>query len=326
MAKKIKVLFIYPFFSSFIEGDLNILREEFHVIPFKYRGKKDMFRLLRYILTTDINVSWFSLGYATYAVLFSRILRKKSVIIAGGFDVVAMPEIGYGAMVDKRRIRKTRYALKKANKVIAVSESTKNWVLNWVKRSDIITLYHGFDSEKFAPDGKKENMVLSVGKLTNETTIRVKGLKTYAKAAELLPDVNFILIGDHDPKIAEQWRVKAPLNFEVIDFMPIERLISYYQKAKVYAQLSYQESFGCALAEAMLCECVPVVTRRGALPEVVGDAGLYVDYDDVKGTAEKIKHALNSDKGSEARNRIMGLFPLDKRKKKLTEIVKDCMK
>jgi len=29
-----------------------------------------------------------------------------------------------------------------------------------------------------------------------------------------------------------------------------------------------------ALAEAMCCECVPVVTKKGALPEVVGDTGL----------------------------------------------------
>lgn len=326
MAKKKRILFIYPFLSSFIEKDLNILKEEFEVIPFHYRGKKDLFRLLKNVLTTDLNVSWFILGHATSAVLFSKVFRKKSVIIAGGWDVVSMPEIGYGAMRSKKRIRRTRSALKRASKIIAVSESTKKWVLKWVDRDDVITVYHGFDAKKFAPKGKKENMVVTVGKLKDEVTIQIKGIDTFVKATKLLPDVKFVLIGDHDPNLAENWRAKAPPNLEIMDFLPQERLIEYYQKAKVYAQLSYQESFGCALAEAMLCECVPVVTRKGAIPEVVGDVGFYVEYGESKGTANKIKNAINSEKGHEAKNRIKTTFPLEQRKKKLTKILLDCMK
>jgi glycosyltransferase involved in cell wall biosynthesis len=259
------------------------------------------------------------------AVLFSRIFRKKSIVIAGGWDVVSMPEIGYGAMKGKR-IKKTQYALKKANRVMAVSESTKDWIQKWVERDDIITLYHGFDAQIFAPKGEKENMVLTVGKLQNDVTIGIKGLETFLKASELLPDVKFILIGSHDPKLAKMWRAKAPSNLVILEHIPNEKLIEYYQKAKVYAQLSYQESFGCAMAESMLCGCVPVVTRRGAIPEVVGDVGFYVEYGDAKAAAEKIKEALSSDLGVDARKRIMKLFPLGKRKKKLTKIVYDYMK
>jgi len=47
----------------------------------------------------------------------------------------------------------------------------------------------------------------------------------------------------------------------------------------------------------MLCECVPVVTKNGALPEVVGDTGFYVAYDDERDVAEGIKKALKSEKG-----------------------------
>lgn len=325
MAKKKRILFIYPFLSSYIEKDLNILKEEFEVIPFHYKGKKDLFRLLKNVLTTDFNVSWFILGHATSAVLFSKIFRKKSVIIAGGWDVVSMPEIGYGAMRSKKRIKRTQSALKRANKIIAVSESTKKWVLRWVERDDVITMYHGFDAEKFTPKGKKENIVVTVGKLKDEVAIRIKGLDTFVKAAKLLPDVKFVLIGDHDPNLAEKWRAKAPPNLEIMDFLPQDRLIEYYQKARVYAQLSYQESFGCALAEAMLCECVPVVTRKGAIPEVVGDVGFYVEYGDDKGTSSKIKEALVSDKGGQVRKRIMALFPLENRKNHLKKILNDCM-
>jgi len=326
MAKKKRILFIYPFLSSFVEKDLNILKEEFEVIPFHYRGKKDLFRLLKKVLTTDLNVSWFILGHATSAVLFSKIFGKKSVIIAGGWDVVSMPEIGYGAMSSKKRIKRTRSALKRASKIIAVSESTKKWVLKWADRDDVITLYHGFDAQKFVPKGEKEDMVLSVGDLTNEVTIRIKGIDTFVKVAELLPNIKFVLIGTHNIKVRDAWKAKAPMNLEILDFLPEEKLIRYYQKAKVYAQLSYQESFGCALAEAMLCGCVPVVTRRGAIPEVVGDKGFYVEYGNAKDATDKIIDALKTDKGKEVRKRIMITFSIEERKNKLTKIIHDCMK
>jgi glycosyltransferase involved in cell wall biosynthesis len=325
MAEKKRVLFIYPFLSTFIERDLNILREEFEVIPYHHRGKKDIFKLLRYVLSSEVNISWFSLGHATMAVLFSRIFGKKSIVIAGGWDVVYMPNIDYGAMKGKR-IKKTQSALKKANRIIAVSDSTKKWVLKWAQREDVTVIFHGFDSEEFKPKGVKEDMVITVGNLSNDVTIRVKGLETFVRAAELLSDTKFVLIGKHDPDIAKIWREKAPSNLEIIDYLPLERLVEFYQKAKVYAQLSYQESFGCALAEAMLCQCVPVVTRRGAIPEVVGDIGYYVEYGDVQNTADTIKKALKSDKGIDARKRIKTLFSRNERKRKLIKTVNDCMK
>jgi glycosyltransferase involved in cell wall biosynthesis len=258
--------------------------------------------------------------------MFSRIFGRKSVVIAGGWDVVSMPEIGYGLMNTKNSRIKASKALNRADRVIAVSISTREWVLKWVKRDDVIVLYHGFDAEKFVPSGEKENLVLSVGNLINETTINVKGLESLKKAAELLPGIKFVLIGNHDMEIANAWRKKAPPNLEILDFMSQEKLMGFYQRAKVYVQPSYQESFGCALAEAMLCECVPVVTKAGALPEVVGDTGFYAKYGDVQDIVDNIKKALASDMGGEARKMIMSHFPLEKRVKGLYKIIDECMK
>jgi glycosyltransferase involved in cell wall biosynthesis len=68
-----------------------------------------------------------------------------------------------------------------------------------------------------------------------------------------------------------------------------------------------------SLAEAMLCKCVPVVTERGALPEVVGDTGFYIPYGDEEATAQGIREALRSDNGERARKRIENNFSLKKR-------------
>ena len=102
--------------------------------------------------------------------------------------------------------------------------------------------------------------------------------------------------------------------------------MNYYQKAKVYCQLSAHESFGVALAEAMFRCCVPVVTRRYALPEVVDDTGFYVPYNNPKATAEAIRKALESDKGIKARERVKKYFSLRARERKLVTEILDLMK
>jgi len=94
------------------------------------------------------------------------------------------------------------------------------------------------------------------------------------------------------------------------------------QRAKVYAQLSLIESFGAALAEAMLCECVPVATSGGNLPELVGDTGFYCEYEDTHSTVEAIKKALNSGNGRLSRQRIKAFFPLEKREEEIVSTIK----
>jgi len=95
------------------------------------------------------------------------------------------------------------------------------------------------------------------------------------------------------------------------------------QRAKVYVQVSAHEGFGCALAEAMLCECVPVVTACGAIPEVVGNTGYYVPYEDIEAVAETIKRAFKDGeaKGKKARKRIEEEFPMEKRENRLIEVI-----
>ena len=77
------------------------------------------------------------------------------------------------------------------------------------------------------------------------------------------------------------------------------------------------------MAEAMACECVPVVTNKGAIPEVVGETGVYVPYGDAEATAEGIKRALESTIGKMARKRVKEMFTLDKRRRELLKAMND---
>ena len=121
--------------------------------------------------------------------------------------------------------------------------------------------------------------------------------------------------------MAEQLRQGAPKNVSFSGFVPHEELLETYGKAKVYCQLSRYESFGVALVEAMSCECVPVVTECGALPEIVGDAGFSVPWEDVQSTSTAIRQALRTPDGKKARERARNMFSMEIRERGLVRIV-----
>ena len=72
--------------------------------------------------------------------------------------------------------------------------------------------------------------------------------------APRLPDVPFTIAGDTTE--ADSLLADLPPNVEVTVFVSRDRLISLYRSARVHLQLGAVESFGCSLAEAMLCGCV----------------------------------------------------------------------
>lgn len=110
-----------------------------------------------------------------------------------------------------------------------------------------------------------------------------------------------------------------------LDSIVGQDLISICSMAKVYVQASVHEGFGCSLEEAMLCECIPVVSRNGAIPEVAGDVGIYVNELTLENVAEKIKYALSlpDDYGIEARKRILDNFSYDNRKMKILKVIEE---
>lgn len=73
-----------------------------------------------------------------------------------------------------------------------------------------------------------------------------------------------------------------------LGYVSDEDLVKLYNLAAVYCQPSHYEGFGLPVLEAMSCGCPVVVSNRGALPEIVGDAGIYINPADARSIADGI--------------------------------------
>jgi glycosyltransferase involved in cell wall biosynthesis len=314
----------------FVELDQDLLRERYRVTGLYLESMRvNPISILRQVRKHDLVFAWFASWHSLLPLLFARLLDKPSILVIGGYDLACMPEVDYGLQQGGLPKWVSRGAMRLATQLMTNSYySRKEAVENaGLDGDDIAVAYHGLDAGHFPVSTAKEPMAITVGNVVHKNLGR-KGLEAFVRAARHLPEVPFVLIGRwRDEEAAEYLTQVAPSNVRLTGFVPDEDLLDLYQRAQVYVQPSAHEGFGLSVAEAMLCGCIPVVTRAGALPEVVGDAGVYVPSRDPEAVAEGVEAALNldGDRGSQARRRVMEKFPLVNRRQALFEIVESVL-
>ena len=165
-------------------------------------------------------------------------------------------------------------------------------------------------------------MVLTVASADNIKRVKIKGLETFVKSAEKFKEIEFVIVGIRG-KAKEYLQEISPGNVKLVEFLQKEELLSFYQKAKVYCQLSISEGLPGVLCEAMLCECIPVGTNIKSIKSVMGNIGFYVDYGNVESTVDGIQKALNTQGNIEkkGRERIIKNFPMRRRECEIKKIL-----
>jgi len=198
-----------------------------------------------------------------------------------------------------------RDAVRRANRVIAISASTKRDLVEMfgVAENKIDVVYCGTDP-LFSPEANPaqrrprmpEKMILYVGTLEPRKNV-AQLIRAFARVKrEAHMPHKLVLIGargwkhtDVDAAI-EQENIRA----EVIlpGYVPTEDLPSWYRAADLFVYPTRYEGFGMPALEAMACGTPVVTTNASSLPEVVGDAALQVAPDDLPALADAMTRAL----------------------------------
>ena len=214
--------------------------------------------------------------------------------------------------------------IKRARQILTVSEFSKNEIVELlgVDPVNITIAYNGVDSRfrPLQPDFLRAKLkkwslepdgyLLSVGTLEPR-----KNLTTLFKAYELLPDE----IKNNWPMVVvgmAGWKEKNILkemdalirkgNLIPLGYLSDEQLSVIYAGAKLFVYPSLYEGFGIPPLEAMACGIPVISSNRASLPEVVGQAGVLVDPEDVSAIAQALESVLADSQKSRTMSR-MGL-------------------
>ena len=193
----------------------------------------------------------------------------------------------------KKLEKNTADLVRRATHIVAVSETTKRDIVRVYGRnpSTITVCYNGVD-ERFTLKGKKykhqKPYFLFVGSLNCAKDIPLL-LRSFAKTR----GCDLILVGGEywpDPAI-DTAMLRYGLNERVIKVGHVsdEKLAMYYRGAIAFVTAALHEGFCLPAVEAMVCGTPVIAVNRGALPEIVGDAGLIVEPGHLSEAMNKIR-------------------------------------
>lgn len=209
---------------------------------------------------------------------------------------------GHGVNPEVFKIEKE--GIQKSNKVIAVSNFTKNRILKSydVDENKIDVIYNAINKNEFYNGPKRENyfnfhkIVLFLGRITLH-----KGPDYFLCAAKKVLEKNKNVIfvisgsGDMDQQIIEQ-----AANLGIADkvlftgFLRGDQLKEIYRMASIYVMPSVSEPFGITALEAIASGTPVLVSRQSGVSEILSHC-LKADFWDIDEMANKILAVLKNE-------------------------------
>jgi len=323
------LLYAYPRRSSFIDIDREALAAEHEILDWEQPGRvTDPRRLWPRLRRADAVVAWWASWHSFVCVTLAWLTGKPVLLIVGGFDVASVPEVGFGYQQGGLAKWASRWIIARATRLVTNSHYSREEIARNIgprTAARVEVIHHGIPDPfgSLPEESARERTALTVGGISS-LTLEQKGQRPFVDAAALAPDVRWVHAGEWiDEEAAEQLRGRAGDNVELRGWVEQSELEGLYARASVYVQASWHEGFGMAIAEAMLAGCVPVVRDAGAMPEVVGDAGVLISGSEPAQIAEGVRRALEAglEGRRRARERVLREFPLATRGERLRAAV-----
>lgn len=184
------------------------------------------------------------------------------------------------AAVHKRRLWLVE---KEVDMVICVSKSTMEDLLavSRIPKERIVVIYEAA-GEEFKPKPEKEiEKFRKKYNLPVEFILTISGIgerRNLKRVREASKDYNLIVAGEDTPLLA------------------YEELSLLYNAAKVLLYPSLYEGFGLPILEAMSCGTPVITSNLSSMPEVGGDAAIYVDPLDTDDIRNNLKNVMEDRK------------------------------
>lgn len=269
-----------------------------------YKKKGGLIRLLWTQLVLPFKVKKDDILYHPFQYI-SLLCRAKQVITIHDFIPLHYPEVAKHQNKYYRFLMP--FLLKRAYKIVCISENTKKDLLDFynVDDSKVSVIYNGYDDKLFNTNNVNK-LVLEKYKINYDYMIIV-GASYYHKNIEIalkaIEDIDkkckLIIVGkDSDyilklKSLVKELHIEEKVNF--IGYVPDEDLPSLYYYSKAFVYPTLYEGFGLPILEAMACGTVVITSDNSSLPEVYGDSALVFKNNDIADLREKMSLLLNDE-------------------------------
>jgi len=190
--------------------------------------------------------------------------------------------------------------VKQLRNIVTVSDCSRQDIARdfGLQPAGISLVHNGICTDEFRPMPEVQRNPLRI-MATCSADAPLKGLKyllkAYAKLLERHPELELLLISKPQPggsteQLVKKLGIKDKVRF--VNGISTDEMARYYAEAAIAVCPSVYEGFGLPAGEAMACGVAIVSTDGGALPEVVGDAGVIVPVKNVDALVEAIDSLL----------------------------------
>ena len=191
----------------------------------------------------------------------------------------------------------TNIAVKRADHIIAVSQSTKEDLLAYfpkLREEDITVVYHGIDMDFWQKKGGAERVsqvrniygvglqeyIIHVGAIQPRKNL-IRLIDAFEKIKEEKRDIKLVLVGGRGWlwESIEEYAKKNAYFHDIIftGNIPFEHVRLLMQNAQVFVFPSLYEGFGLSGLEAMAAGVPVVAADNSSISEVLGSAAQYFD-------------------------------------------------
>ncbi len=172
-----------------------------------------------------------------------------------------------------------------------------------IKRFDVekaVITPNAVDPSCFYPGAQQslyelpERFILFVGALQPGKNLQTL-LNAWDKIKDEYSDFWLLIAGDMG-SVFKKTELTMNERVQFLGYVEDDVLPGLYAKATLFVLPSEDEGFGLPAIEAMACGTPVIVSDGGALPEVVGAAGLVFELSDPAGLTERIQECLSDPK------------------------------
>lgn len=190
----------------------------------------------------------------------------------------------------------TKYSVKNASKILAISEYTKKDIVREyeVDPKNIVVTHLGINAnmKPVKEKNKYGKYILFLGSLKPS-----KNIEGIVRAfAQVSGNYQLVIAGKKAWLFEKIFSVVKELKLEdrviFTDFVKDEERPVLMSNCEAFVMPSFYEGFGIPALEAMACGAPVVVSPVASIPEVVGDAGIYVDPKNPEDIAKGIQKAI----------------------------------